>query len=274
MQTFRRSGNFTMSYSTVYCFVAVGVASFTVVKSIYFCRFIVCGICVPLCSGLDNKCSVFPLSFEEDATSRRRAVATHTSYMSCCTFLKSDNLVSQFSCSFFLFRPCWFDLSWTVLLYFSYIIPCFSVIIMQPDWQPKAHLRCWYFISILVTSVITNNFNRNHLYSRLTDKKIFFQILTGSGDSTCAIWDVESGQRVQNFNGHTGDIFTIDVPTSNTSNVFISGVSISKHYIWPKYLFVAQLGLAMQATNTITKVVYAVVTVARKAVRWGHGLSL
>lgn len=32
------------------------------------------------------------------------------------------------------------------------------------------------------------------------------QILTGSGDTTCALWDVESGQLLQNFHGHTSDV--------------------------------------------------------------------
>lgn len=45
-------------------------------------------------SGLDNKCHVVPLSFEDDISQKKRSVATHTSYMSCCMFLRSDNLVS------------------------------------------------------------------------------------------------------------------------------------------------------------------------------------
>ncbi len=49
--------------------------------------------------------------------------------------------------------------------------------------------------------------------------------MRGSGDSTCAIWDVESGQMIQNFHGHTGDVFAVDVPKSDTTNIFISGVS-------------------------------------------------
>lgn len=48
--------------------------------------------------------------------------------------------------------------------------------------------------------------------------------MTGSGDSTCAIWDVESGQMIQNFHGHTGDVFAIDIPKCDTGNIFISGV--------------------------------------------------
>jgi guanine nucleotide-binding protein subunit beta-5 len=101
------------------------------------------------CGGLDNKCSVVPLSFEEDILQKKRSVATHTSYMSCCTFIRSDNL-----------------------------------------------------------------------------------LLTGSGDSTCAIWDVDSGQMIQNFHGHTGDVFALDIPKCDTGNIFISAGADRSALVW------------------------------------------
>lgn len=51
------------------------------------------------------------------------------------------------------------------------------------------------------------------------------QILTGSGDSTCALWDVESGQLLQSFHGHTGDVMSIDLAPNESGNTFVSGVS-------------------------------------------------
>uniref|UniRef100_A0A183C7D3 WD_REPEATS_REGION domain-containing protein n=1 Tax=Globodera pallida TaxID=36090 RepID=A0A183C7D3_GLOPA len=101
------------------------------------------------CGGLDNKCSVVPLDPQEDILQKKRSVATHTSYMSCCTFIRSDNL-----------------------------------------------------------------------------------LLTGSGDSTCAMWDVESGQMIQNFHGHLGDVFAIDIPKSDTGNIFISGGADRHALVW------------------------------------------
>lgn len=103
------------------------------------------------CGGLDNKCSVIgPLSFDElDIIQKKRSVATHTSYTSCCTFIRSDNL-----------------------------------------------------------------------------------ILTGSGDSTCAMWDVETGQMIQNFHGHTGDVYAIDIPRCDTGNIFISGAADRHALVW------------------------------------------
>lgn len=50
------------------------------------------------------------------------------------------------------------------------------------------------------------------------------QILTGSGDSTCALWDVESGQLLQSFHGHSGDVMAIDLAPNETGNTFVSGV--------------------------------------------------
>lgn len=52
-----------------------------------------------------------------------------------------------------------------------------------------------------------------------------FKILTGSGDATAALWDVETGQMLQSFHGHTGDIMSIDLSPSEIGNTFISGVS-------------------------------------------------
>ncbi|CAL4089692.1 unnamed protein product, partial [Meganyctiphanes norvegica] len=100
-------------------------------------------------TGLDNKVTVYPLSLDEDVTQKKKAVGTHTSYMSCCTFPYSDQ-----------------------------------------------------------------------------------QILTGSGDSTCALWDVESGQMLQAFHGHQGDVMALDLAPSETGNTFVSGGCDKMALIW------------------------------------------
>lgn len=63
------------------------------------------------------------------------------------------------------------------------------------------------------------------LFLRLQQFQFCFKILTGSGDATAALWDVESGQMLQSFHGHTGDIMSIDLSPSETGNTFVSGVS-------------------------------------------------
>ncbi|KAG8256047.1 guanine nucleotide-binding protein subunit beta-5-like [Homalodisca vitripennis] len=58
------------------------------------------------------------------------------------------------------------------------------------------------------------------------------QILTGSGDSTCALWDVESGQLLQTFHGHASDVMAIDLAPSETGNTFVSGSCDKMVLIW------------------------------------------
>ncbi|KAK2704847.1 hypothetical protein QYM36_017035 [Artemia franciscana] len=45
---------------------------------------------VVACGGLDNQVSIWPVSFDEEPVSKRRAVGTHTSYLSHCLFPSSD----------------------------------------------------------------------------------------------------------------------------------------------------------------------------------------
>lgn len=54
------------------------------------------------------------------------------------------------------------------------------------------------------------------------------QILTASGDGTCALWDVESGQLLQSFHGHGADVLCLDLAPSETGNTFVSGVRTEK----------------------------------------------
>lgn len=91
------------------------------------------------CGGLDNKCTVYPLTPEEDPVLKKKLVATHMSYLACCQFNISDH-----------------------------------------------------------------------------------QLLTGSGDSTCVLWDIESAQIIQSFHGHSGDVLSISLSPSESGRVFIS----------------------------------------------------
>ena len=54
-------------------------------------------------------------------------------------------------------------------------------------------------------------------------------MLTGSGDSTCALWDVECATLIQSFHGHTGDVMSIDLSPSEMSNTFVSAVCFNKN---------------------------------------------
>ncbi|OWK62198.1 Guanine nucleotide-binding protein subunit beta-5 [Lonchura striata] len=124
---------------------------------------------ITLFSGLDNKCSVYPLTFEknENMAAKKKSVAMHTNYLSACSFTNSDMQVNAFPtrCS------------------------------PSPNWSCT-------------------------------------QILTASGDGTCALWDVESGQLLQSFHGHGADVLCLDLAPSETGNTFVSGGCDKKAMVW------------------------------------------
>ncbi|KAF3830538.1 hypothetical protein GH733_004357 [Mirounga leonina] len=56
--------------------------------------------------------------------------------------------------------------------------------------------------------------------------------MTASGDGTCALWDVESGQLLQSFHGHGADVLCLDLAPSETGNTFVSGGCDKKAMVW------------------------------------------
>lgn len=56
------------------------------------------------------------------------------------------------------------------------------------------------------------------------------QIVTSSGDMTCALWDIERGQRIMEFKGHSGDVMSLSLGPSKQT--FISGACDSFAKLW------------------------------------------
>ncbi|MBN3299693.1 guanine nucleotide-binding protein G(I)/G(S)/G(T) subunit beta-3a [Amia ocellicauda] len=56
------------------------------------------------------------------------------------------------------------------------------------------------------------------------------EIVTSSGDTTCALWDIETGTQKTVFTGHTGDCMSLAV--SPEFNLFISGACDSSAKLW------------------------------------------
>ncbi|KAI1726751.1 WD domain, g-beta repeat domain-containing protein [Ditylenchus destructor] len=56
------------------------------------------------------------------------------------------------------------------------------------------------------------------------------QIVTSSGDMTCALWDIETGQQVTAFTGHTGDVMSLSL--SPDMRTFISGACDASAKLW------------------------------------------
>lgn len=65
---------------------------------------------------------------------------------------------------------------------------------------------------------------KGHEYNSPSSCLLVLKILTSSGDGTCALWDVESGQLLQSFHGHAADVLCLDLAPSETGNTFVSGV--------------------------------------------------
>uniref|UniRef100_A0A2H1VZ39 SFRICE_028441 n=1 Tax=Spodoptera frugiperda TaxID=7108 RepID=A0A2H1VZ39_SPOFR len=71
------------------------------------------------------------------------------------------------------------------------------------------------------------------------------QILTGSGDGTCALWDVESGQLLQSFQAHAADVMALDLAPSDMGDTFVSGGCDRAVLVWDM-----RTGQAVQAFDT------------------------
>jgi len=57
-------------------------------------------------------------------------------------------------------------------------------------------------------------------------------ILTSSGDQSCMIWDIESGQSKQTFSEHEGDVMSISILPAVDPNMFVSGSCDSMAKVW------------------------------------------
>ncbi|KJE91226.1 guanine nucleotide-binding protein beta subunit [Capsaspora owczarzaki ATCC 30864] len=56
------------------------------------------------------------------------------------------------------------------------------------------------------------------------------QIITASGDATCVLWDIETGERLKAFTGHAGECLSVNV--SPDGSTFVSGSSDGTCRIW------------------------------------------
>ncbi|KAJ6654917.1 hypothetical protein lerEdw1_006388 [Lerista edwardsae] len=56
------------------------------------------------------------------------------------------------------------------------------------------------------------------------------QIITSSGDTTCALWDIETGQQTTTFTGHSGDVMSLSL--SPDMRTFVSGACDASIKLW------------------------------------------
>lgn len=56
------------------------------------------------------------------------------------------------------------------------------------------------------------------------------QVITASGDSTCALWDIETGEKLKVFKGHSGDVLSVCI--ASTGSTFISSSADGTCRVW------------------------------------------
>ncbi|XP_064349054.1 guanine nucleotide-binding protein subunit beta-4 isoform X2 [Camelus dromedarius] len=56
------------------------------------------------------------------------------------------------------------------------------------------------------------------------------QIVTSSGDTTCALWDIETAQQTTIFTGHSGDVMSLSL--SPDMRTFVSGACDASSKLW------------------------------------------
>ncbi|KAI8777817.1 guanine nucleotide-binding protein subunit beta-5 [Biomphalaria glabrata] len=125
---------------------------------------------VVACGGLDNKCTLYPLSMEEDPATKKKAVATHTSYLSCCSFTSSDHQI----------------------LTGSGDSTCALWDVENAQLIQSFHGHAGDVMSIDLSPTETGN--------------IF---VSGGCDKVAMVWDMRTGDCVQVFDGHESDINSV-----------------------------------------------------------------
>ena len=53
----------------------------------------------------------------------------------------------------------------------------------------------------------------------------FPQIMTGSGDGSCALWDIQSEKLLKRFTGHKADVTSLDLSHSESGSILATAVS-------------------------------------------------
>lgn len=56
-------------------------------------------------------------------------------------------------------------------------------------------------------------------------------VITSSGDMSCMLWDISTGQKVTEFRGHTGDVMSVSIPPGK-EKWFISGACDTSARLW------------------------------------------
>jgi len=113
-----------------------------------------------------------------------------------------------------------------------------------PMWRNRSNRACHKQFFPLFCRFSFDPLSQNDMTARLAWPTIYLfcrylsccrfiddnQIVTSSGDMSCALWDIETGQPCTTFIGHTGDVMSLSLaPDMRT---FVSGACDASSKLW------------------------------------------
>ncbi|KHN88805.1 Guanine nucleotide-binding proteinsubunit beta-1 [Toxocara canis] len=207
------------------------------------------------CGGLDNICSIYSLKTREGNVRVSRELPGHTGYLSCCRFLDDNQIVTSSG-----------DMTWTPggafggmahrsravrirmtsslsnseIVRSVHAIPLRSSWVMTCAYAPSgSYVACGGLDNICSIYSLKTREGNVRVSRELPGHTGYLsccrflddnQIVTSSGDMTCALWDIETGQQCTAFTGHTGDVMSLSL--SPDMRTFISGACDASAKLW------------------------------------------
>ncbi|KAF4796120.1 Guanine nucleotide-binding protein subunit beta-4 [Turdus rufiventris] len=156
------------------------------------------------CGGLDNICSIYNLKTREGNVRVSRELPGHTG--EACSASPAATAPREQSClglAGLVLVMDWLGENLDVLALESSVI--------TPGSKPYTTVLFLGYLSCC----------------RFLDDN---QIVTSSGDTTCALWDIETGQQTTTFTGHTGDVMSLSL--SPDMRTFVSGACDASSKLW------------------------------------------
>ncbi|VDK71447.1 unnamed protein product [Litomosoides sigmodontis] len=153
------------------------------------------------CGGLDNICSIYSLKTREGNVRVSRELPGHTGYLSCCRFLDDNQIVTSSG-----------DMTcWKAVVDFINDTDRFR--------SPPIH-TCTSLVPRVGLSLCFSKFRYTFIVHSSGVEKAYYS----------ALWDIETGQQVTAFTGHTGDVMSLSL--SPDMRTFISGACDASAKLW------------------------------------------
>ena len=137
---------------------------------------------------------ILSLKNRDGAVRVSRELPGHTGYLSCCRFLDDNQILTSSG-----------DMTWSVSTSENNIcLSCLSLF----SFSLKTF---FYRLLYLPYSLLISDLSESHISYLIPSLQNFLSVL----------WDIETGQQVTSFGGHTGDVMSLSL--SPDQKTFVSG---------------------------------------------------